>query len=107
MKLSKIYKAKTYQKSERLCPKGYRMPYLWELIKLIEEGKGENILNHEKGEWRWFWCKQNKNDKKEKIIHGLGRYTDGSWLALWYDLAYSNADGRVIFVKEDINVKNI
>jgi len=98
MELSKIYKAKTYEEAEKQCPKGYRMIYLWELIKLVEEGK--EIFNYEKGFYRYFLCKQNKQDKKAKIVRRLDRDSDGSWYASWSDVLDSDDYYRVVYVRE-------
>jgi hypothetical protein len=97
MKLSKIYKAETYEKAEKLCPKGYRLPYLWELFKLLQEGKGKKILDYEKGEWRAFWTK--KDELKPFCLRVLVRNGYSGLGAGGRDLVGSYAGGRVVFVK--------
>ena len=98
----KIIKAETYQEAEKNCPKGYRMLYLWEMMKLIEEGNGKKILNYEKSRWRIFWGKQSKEDVKNEIVYRLDRDVWGYWSAYWYDLPGSYENGRAVYIKEKL-----
>jgi len=89
MRLSKVYKAKTREEAIKLCPKGYRLPEIWELVKLACEGN-KKIFDTEKGSWIFFWGK----------THRLCRDIYGCWGADLGSPFYSDADGRVVFVKD-------
>lgn len=97
MKLSKVYKAKTFKEAKSLCPKGYRMLKLSELVKLAED-KHEIIFDTEQGDWIFFWS---STLYKDISVRRLGRDGDGYWGAVWDDLAYSCEYGRVFFIKEE------
>lgn len=94
IKLSKVYKALNYEEALKLCPKGYRIPEIWELVKLACENN-KVIFETEKGKWIFFWSdtKYRNNDRR------LLRYRYGNWSADWDNLDYSNENGRVVFVK--------
>ena len=98
MKLSKVYKVSSFEEAKKLCPKGYRMLEIWELVKLACE-KNKIIFETEKGSWIWFLSKTQEGD----FIRGLYRSRNGSWGANWNDyLDYFGEGCRVIFMKEEI-----
>jgi len=77
-------------------PKGWRLPELWELFRIAQFDREFLKLK----DWNWYFANQTKKDKKNKIIRGLylGRNLDlGSF---WGDLGSSNANGRVVFVRD-------
>lgn len=98
MKLSKVFKAKTYEEAQKLCPKGYRMPEIWELVKLACENH-PIIVDTEKGDWIFFWS---STKYKDFGVRGLDRYRGGGWSAGWNVLADSGDGGRVVFVREKL-----
>lgn len=97
MKLSKVYKAKTYEEAEKLCPRGYRIPKIWELVKLAEE-KNKKIFETEKESNIFFWSSSLDGNGLHRLSRGRYCY----WYAIWYYLYSSNKDGRVVYVKEDL-----
>lgn len=97
MKLSKVYKAETYKEVQKKCPKGYRLPEIWELVKLACE-KNKIIFETEKGNWIFFWSNKLDGDYYQR----LNRLTDGDWDTGWYDIGDSYSDGRVVYIKEDL-----
>lgn len=96
MKLSKVYKAKTYEEAQKKCPKGYRIPKLWEVMKLGEE-KHKKIMKTEEGSWIFFWSSSEHLGEQGVLIRDW--YSDLG--ARYWDLVYSDADGRVVYVKEE------
>ena len=94
MKLSKIYKARTYKRAKSLCPKGYYLPERWELMKLLDEGKGKKLMNAEEG-WRFFWS----NTVIRNLVACANLYSDGSWNSVYEGLVRSDDVGRVVFFK--------
>lgn len=97
MRLSKIYKVKTYKEAEKKCPKGYRPPYLWELIKLIQEQP--KLLIPKEG-WVLYFTKQTEADKKRNIFRGAYLLENGYWYSDSNYLGYSSGNGRVVYVEE-------
>jgi hypothetical protein len=95
MKLSKVYKAKTYEEAKKLCPKGYRMPEIWELVKLACENN-KIIFETEKDKWIFFWS---GTIYRNTSVPRLSRGRYGYWVAYWYGLALSLDAGRVVYVK--------
>lgn len=100
MKLSKTYKAETYEDAEKLCPKGYRIPFLWELIKLAQEGKLKKLLNEEDGKFRMFWTMKTAEENSLRVFVACAGLCVGRF---WYSgivrLGHSYGSGRVVFVK--------
>lgn len=95
---TQIIKISSYKEAEEKCPKGYRIAELWELVKLMQET--DELLNYEKGEWRYFVAKQTKDDKNKKIVRRLDRDGDCLWGVLWDDdLDDFYEDCRVVYVK--------
>ena len=90
MKLSKVYKAENLKEARKICPKGYRLPKIWELVKLACE-KNKKIFDTEECKWIFFWGE----------THRLARDINGDWNALWYDSFNPNANGRAVFIKEE------
>lgn len=89
-------KASSYKDAEKLCQKGWRLPMLWEIIKLLQSEDKHFILDYEKGEWRYFWSLKENNS-----VHRVFRFRGGSWNAYWDDsLDDCNEDCRVVFVRE-------
>ena len=98
MKLPKVYKAKTFEEAKELCPKGYRLPEIWELVKLACENN-KKIFETEKEKWIFFWSNTKYKDYGALRLY---RYADGYWVAVWGDLDDSSGDGWVVYVKEDL-----
>lgn len=96
MKLSKVFKAKTYEEAQKLCPKGYRIPEIWELVKLACENH-PIIVDTEKGDWIFFWSSTKYRDFG---VRRVDRGGGGGWVGGWGDLAGSDDAGRVVFVRE-------
>lgn len=96
MKLSKIYKAETFEEAKKKCPKGYYLPPRWELIKLLDEGKGKKLLNAEKG-YRFFWSSTIINDYVACAV----LYVDRGWGSRDELLVRSDDYGRVVYIKEE------
>ena len=94
--------AHSYDEAEKLCPKGWRIPKIWELIKIHTESN--LIENYEKGQFRIFWS----STKGEYGVRRLGRCGGGVWFAR-DDLRGSGSGGRVVFVrrKNEINKERI
>ncbi|MBU0978073.1 MAG: hypothetical protein KKD18_06655 [Nanoarchaeota archaeon] len=98
MKLSKVYKVSSFEEAKKLCPKGYRMLEIWELVKLACE-KNKSIFETEKGSWIWFLSKTQEGH----FIRRLYRLRGGDWGAGWDgSLGDFNEPCRVIFMKEEI-----
>jgi hypothetical protein len=85
---------------EIVVPKGWRLPFLWELVRLVQSEYSDWILDYEKRCFRYFYTKQTKEDISKNVVQWLYRNGVGHWDASWYSLLYSNSDGRVIFVRE-------
>ena len=79
----------SYDEAEKLCPKGWRIPKIWELVEIyLTSGL---IKGYEKGTWRMFWADG---------VRRLCRSSEGFWGA--YDGSRNSFDcGRVVFVKEE------
>ena len=98
----KIIKVKNYAEAEKKCLKGFRIPYIWQLIKLIQEGEAEKFFKYEKGKDRYFLTKQSKRDVKKKIVRGLLRDRDGDWDAGWYGVLDCFGDYcRVVYLENE------
>lgn len=96
MKLSKVYKARTFKEAKKLCPKGYRMLEIWELMKLACE-KHPIIFDTDKDKGIFFWS---SSLIRQDIILSLYRDVDGFWLAFWDCLSNSGDFDRVFFIKD-------
>lgn len=93
MEITEPIKVSSYKEAEDKCPKGFRIPMMWELVKMMQET--DYLLNYQKGESRFFISKKNENN----IVRGLFLYCGGGWSALWYSLANSLDYGLVVYLK--------
>lgn len=93
-------KAKTYKEILKKCPKGFRIPEIWELIKI--HLKSNIIKNHEKGKWLYFWS----STIDDSGVRGLCLDYDGRFGKSWgEDFDESGAGCRVIYIKDDKEYK--
>lgn len=83
-----------------IIPSGFRLIKVQELIDLLESDSAGKFLGDYKDKHNWFWCEQTKYDKLNNYSRRLFRGRGGSWDAFWSGLGYSDAGGRVVFVKE-------
>jgi hypothetical protein len=94
MEITEPMKCSTYNGVVKNCPKGFYLPKLSELIKIMEES--DYLLNWEKGTWIFFLS----STKTISGVQWLSRHRNGSWDADWGDLDDSDDVGRVVYVKE-------
>lgn len=97
MKLSEVFNAESFQEAKDKCLKGYRLPEIWELVKLACE-KNEAIFETEKGNFIFFWSNTLVGDNRARK---LGRYRYGVWYANWGGLSDSDVGGRVVYFKDE------
>lgn len=93
-KYSKVFKAETYKEARKLCPKGYRMLEICELVRI---GREEHpiIFDTEKGKCISFWS----STKTKNGVHRLYLNRNLDVDTNYGDLTVSSGDGRVFFVK--------
>lgn len=85
----------SYTEAEQKCPKGFRLPEIWELVKLYLAT--DYLKEYEKGNWRWFLS----STKEGTGVRRLNRDRDGDWLAGWSDdFDGFGEDCRVCYVRE-------
>ncbi len=97
MKLSKVYKAKSFGEAEALCPEGYEMLEIWELFELAAKNH-PIIFETEKEKWIFFFSKTRYKDDSFCVVIRNG---DGYWYAGWSGLDDSDVDGRVFFKEKE------
>lgn len=102
MKISKVYKAKTFEEAKKKCPKGYRLPEIWELVKLACEGE-KKIFKTDKGKFIFFWSSSlYRKHSVRRLYRDWGGSWGAYWGAYWGGLDDSYAYGRVVYVKENL-----
>lgn len=92
--ITKPLVATTYEEAKKLCVTEFRLPTRWELFKIFE--KMENRKKLSDGGYMFFWSSLVENN----CVRGLYLYRNLDVDSDDDDLAYSNDDGRCIFIKE-------
>jgi len=84
--------------NEIKIPKGWRLPYVWELFQ-IHESEHKDFIFGEEG-WLEFACEQLSIDKEQERSRWLYRNRYLNLYAGNKDLTLSDSDGRVCFVRK-------